>query len=43
MTFWPTAHDAAGDLAAEAAEIVQRVIGRIVRTVDPLHRAAGNR
>ena len=34
--FLADAHDAAGDLAAEAAEIVQLRIGRIVRAVDPL-------
>ncbi len=36
----PLADDATGDLAAEAAEVVQAVVGRIVRAVDPLHRQA---
>ena len=34
------AHDAAGDLSAQAAKIVQRLVGRIVRAVDPLHGKA---
>ena len=36
--FLTRAHNAAGDLAAEAAEIVERGIGRAVGAVDPLHR-----
>ena len=34
----PRADDAASDLATETPKIVERLIGRIVRPVDPLHR-----
>ena len=41
--FLAGAHDAAGDLAAEAAEIVERGVGRAVGAVDPLHGQAETR
>ena len=31
------AHDAAGDLSAQAAEVVQRVVGRTIWAIDPLN------
>ena len=34
----PDLHDAAGDLSAEAAEVVENVIGGVIRAVHPLDR-----
>ena len=36
--FLTLADDAAGNLAAQAAKVMQRVVGGIVGAVDPLHR-----